>query len=320
MTNPEHPQPRDGFASPRFAQPATFMRLPYVSSPAGLDVALYGIPFDGGCSYRSGARFGPRHVRDQSSLIRPWNSALKVHPFDRLRVADCGDVDAVPVSIEATFAAIEQTLQPAVEAGAVPVCVGGDHTVTLAILRALARRYGRLGLVHFDAHPDTWDRYFGLPYYHGSTFRRAMEEGLLDGTRSIQVGIRGPLYGPEDFDFHATHGFEVIRIEDVKEHGVEWVVSRLGRLADGPVYCSFDIDAVDPAYAPATGTPEVGGLTSYEALGLVRGLRSLQLVGADLVEVSPPYDGPGAITGVLAANLVFELLSTCSLKIPPRGG
>ena len=140
MSNPEHPQPRDGFSSPRFGQPATFMRLPYVTSPAGLDVALYGIPFDGGCSYRSGARFGPRHVRDQSSLIRPWNSALRVHPFDRLRVADCGDVDAVPISIEATFAAIEQTLQPAVEAGAIPLCVGGDHTVTLAVLRVLARR------------------------------------------------------------------------------------------------------------------------------------------------------------------------------------
>ncbi|HWN53892.1 MAG TPA: agmatinase, partial [Methylomirabilota bacterium] len=253
MSNPEHPQPRDGFASPRFAQPATFMRLPYVTSPAGLDVALYGIPFDGGCSYRSGARFGPRHVRDQSSLIRPWNSALKVHPFDRLRVADCGDVDAVPVSIERTFTAIEQTLQPAVEAGAIPVCVGGDHTVTLAILRVLARRHGRLGLVHFDAHPDTWDRYFGLPYYHGSTFRRAMEEGLIDGRRSIQVGIRGPLYGPEDFDFHREHGFEVIRIEDVKEGGVAPVVERLRRLAGGPVYCSFDVDAADPAYAPGTG-------------------------------------------------------------------
>jgi agmatinase len=314
MTTPDHPQPRDGFASPRFAQPATFMRLPYVTSPTGLDVALYGIPFDGGCSYRSGARFGPRHVRDQSSLIRPWNSSLRVHPFDRLRVADCGDVDAVPVSIEATFAAIEQTLTPAVEAGAIPMCVGGDHTVTLAVLRVLARKHGRLGLVHFDAHPDTWDRYFGLPYYHGSTFRRAMEEGLLDGSRSIQVGIRGPLYGPEDFDFHATHGFEVIRIEDVKERGAASVVDRLKRLSGGPVYCSFDIDAVDPAYAPATGTPEAGGLTSYEALVLVRGLRHLQLVGADLVEVSPPYDGPGAITGVLAANLVFELLSVAALS------
>jgi agmatinase len=191
--------------------------------------------------------------------------------------------------------------------------VGGDHTVTLAVLRALAKRHGRLGLVHFDAHPDTWDRYFGLPYYHGSTFRRAMEEGLIDGRRSIQVGIRGPLYGPEDFDFHREHGFEVVRIEDVKEGGVAAVVERLRRLAGGPVYCSFDVDAADPAYAPGTGTPEAGGLTSYEALGLVRGLRGLELAGADIVEVSPPYDGPGAITGVLAANLLFELLSVVAL-------
>ena len=171
------------------------MRLPHRVSPEGLDVALYGIPFDGGCSYRPGARFGPRHIREHSSLIRPWNSALDVEPFERLRVADCGDVDIVPISIEGTFAAIERTLDAAVEGGAAPLCAGGDHTITLAILRVLARRHGRLGLVHFDAHPDTWDRYFGLPYYHGSTFRRAVEEGLIDGARSIQVGIRGPLYG-----------------------------------------------------------------------------------------------------------------------------
>ena len=261
------PRPRDGFASPRFAQPATFMRLPHVESPAGLDVALCGIPFDGGCSYRSGARIGPRHVREQSSLIRPWNSALQVHPFERLRVADCGDVDVVPVSIEGTFAAIERTLAPVVEARAVPLCVGGDHTVTLAVLRALARRHGRLGLVHFDAHPDTWDRYFGLPYYHGSTFRRAIEEGLIDGRRSIQVGIRGPLYGPEDFDFHREHGFEVIRIEDVKERG-----RGLGGRAPAPpgrraglLLVRHRRGRIRPT-RPGTGTPEVGGLTSYEAL------------------------------------------------------
>ncbi|HKW94342.1 MAG TPA: agmatinase [Methylomirabilota bacterium] len=307
------PKPLDGFVSPRFAQPATFMRLPHIPSPAGLDVALCGIPFDGGCSFRSGARFGPRHIREASTLIRPWNSALRVQPFDRLRVADCGDVDAVPVSIEATFAAIERTLAPVVEAHAVPLCVGGDHTVTLAILRALAKRHGRMGLVHFDAHPDTWDRYMGQPYYHGSTFRRAVEEGLIDGRRSIQVGIRGPLYSEADFDFHATNGFEVVRIEDVKERGVTSVVERLRRLAGGPIYVSFDVDAVDPAYAPATGTPEAGGLTSYEALCLVRGLRGLELAGADIVEVAPPYDGPGAITGVLGANLLFELLSILAL-------
>ncbi|HEU5322773.1 MAG TPA: arginase family protein, partial [Methylomirabilota bacterium] len=230
----DHPRPTDAFTSPRFGQPATFMRLPHRASPEGLDVVLYGIPFDGGCSYRPGARFGPRHIREHSSLIRPWNSALDVEPFERLRVADCGDVDIVPISIEGTFAAIERTLGPAVQGGAAPLCAGGDHTITLAILRVLARRHGRLGLVHFDAHPDTWDRYFGLPYYHGSTFRRAVEEGLIDGARSIQVGIRGPLYGRDDFAFQSAHGFEVLRIEEIKARGSDWVAERLARLVGGP--------------------------------------------------------------------------------------
>ena len=307
-------EPRDAFRSPRFGQPPTFMRLPYLRDPGALDVALLGIPYDGGTSYRTGARYGPRHIRDQSSLIRPWNPALKVAPFERLRVADYGDVDVAPVSIEATFAAIERDVGALVQAGVTPLSVGGDHSVTLPILRALARRHGPLALVHFDAHPDTWDEYFGSKHFHGTTFRRAVEEGLVDGRRIIQIGIRGPLYGPADFDFHAAHGLEVLRIEDVKERGTAWAAERLERLAGRPAYCSFDIDAVDPAYAPATGTPEVGGLSSYEALVLVRALRSLDLVGADVVEVSPPYDGPGQITSLLAANLLFELLSTLALR------
>jgi arginase family enzyme len=182
-------------------------------------------------------------------------------------------------------------------------------------LRALARRHGRLGLVHFDAHPDTWDEYFGSKYFHGTPFRRAIEEGLVDPQRMIQVGIRGPLYGDEDFAFHAQHGIEFHRIESVKENGTAWVAERLSRLrSGGPVYCSFDIDAVDPAYAPGTGTPEVGGLTSYEALVLVRALAGMPLVGADIVEVSPLYDGPGQVTALLAANLLFELVSVLALK------
>jgi agmatinase len=195
-----------------------------------------------------------------------------------------------------------------------PLCVGGDHSVTLPILRSLARRHGRLGVVHFDAHPDTWDEYFGSKFFHGTPFRRAVEEGLVDPRRMIQVGIRGPLYGPEDFAFHDQHGIEVVRIEAVKEQGADRVAERLGRLRGGPVYCSFDIDAVDPAYAPATGTPEVGGLTSYEALALVRALAGLSLVGADVVEVAPPYDGPGQVTALLAANLMFELLGVMALE------
>jgi len=306
-------RPRDPFVSPRFGQIATFMLLPTAESAAGLDVALLGIPYDGGVSYRPGARFGPRAVREQSSLIRPWNPVLKVHPFQRLRMADCGDVDVIPTSIERTFERVEQAIDAVIVAGAMPLVVGGDHSITLPILRSLARRHGRLGLVHFDAHPDTWDEYFGSKFFHGTPFRRALEEGLVDPHRMIQVGIRGPLYGPEDFALQDEHGIEVIRIETIKEHGTAWVAGRLGRLRGGPVYCSFDIDAVDPAFAPATGTPEVGGLTSYEALTLVRSLAGLGLIGADVMEVSPPYDGPGQITALLAANLVFELASVMAL-------
>ncbi|MEK7385616.1 MAG: agmatinase, partial [candidate division NC10 bacterium] len=309
----DHPVPRDAFVSPRFGQVATFMLLPMAASAEGLDVALLGIPYDGGSSYRTGARFGPRAVREQSSLIRPWHPVLKVHPFERLRVADCGDVDVAPISIERTYAAIERRVAAIVEQGAVPVSVGGDHSVTLPILRVLARRHGPVGLVHFDAHPDTWDEYFGSKFFHGTPFRRAVEEGLLDPRRMIQVGIRGPLYSADDFAFHDRHGIEVIRIESVKEQGTAWVGERFGRLRGGPVYCSFDIDAVDPAYAPATGTPEVGGLSSYEALALVRALAGVTLVGADVVEVSPQFDGPGQITSLLAANLIFELVSLLAL-------
>jgi agmatinase len=301
--------PRDAFSSPRFGQPATFMRLPHRREAAGLDVALVGIPYDGGTSYRPGARWGPRHIRDQSSLIRPWNPALEVAPFERLRVADWGDVDVAPISIDATFGAIERDIDGLAAAGVVPLCVGGDHSVTLPVLRSLARRHGPLALVHFDAHPDTWGEYGGSPHFHGSTFRRAVEEGAVDGRHAVQIGIRGPVYGPDDFAFHAAHGLEVVRIDEVKERGVARVLERLRRLEGRPAYCSFDIDAVDPAYAPATGTPEVGGLTAWEALSLVRGLGGLDLVGADVVEVAPPYDGPGAITSLLAANLLFELLS-----------
>jgi agmatinase len=305
--------PRNPFQSPRFGQIATTMLLPAAPSPANLDVAILGIPYDGGTSYRTGARFGPRAIREQSSIIRTWHPVLKVHPFERLRVADCGDIDVVPISIERTFEAITKRIGEVLAAGAIPLSMGGDHSITLPILRAIARRHGPVGIVHFDAHPDTWDEYFGSKFFHGTPFRRAVEEGLIDPRRMIQVGIRGPLYGPEDFAFHDEHGIEVLRIEPIKEQGTAWAASRLERLRGAPVYCSFDIDSVDPAFAPATGTPEVGGLTSYEALALVRALQGLTLVGADVVEVSPPYDGPGQITALLAANLLFELVSLFAL-------
>ncbi|PYQ79868.1 MAG: agmatinase [Acidobacteria bacterium] len=304
-------QPRPSFKSPRFAQPATFMRLPHTDDLAGVDVAIVGVPYDGGTSYRPGARLGPREVRHQSSLIRTYNSFQKVAPFDRLNVADAGDVDPPPVSIEKAYDAIDARIGQIADAGARPIVVGGDHSITLPVLRALARRHGQLGLVQFDAHIDTWDEYFGGKYFHGTMFRRAIEEGLVDGRRFVQVGIRGPMYGEDDFDFHREHGITVVDIDQVKDRGVAWTIDEIRRIVTGPAYMTFDIDGVDPAFAPGTGTPEVGGLTSHEAIRLVRGLRGLSLVGGDIVEVAPLFDGPGQITAVLAANVMFEFL--CAL-------
>ena len=311
-------QPRASFTSPRFAQPATFMRLPHVEDPRGLDVAILGVPYDGGTSYRPGARLGPREIRSQSSLIRSYSYFQKVAPFDRLNVADVGDVDAPPVSIEKCYEAVEARVGAIADAGARPIVIGGDHSISLPVLRALAKRYGPLALVQVDAHIDTWDEYFGGKYFHGTPFRRAIEERLVDGRRFIQVGIRGPMYGEEDFEFHREHGITMIDIDQVRDRGIAWVVSEIRRVAIGPAYMTFDIDGVDPAFAPGTGTPEVGGLTSHEAQRLVRGLAGLSLVGGDIVEVSPLYDGPGQITAVLAANLMFEFL--CALALGSKPG
>ena len=309
-------QPRASFQSPRFAQPATFMRLPHVEDPRGLDVALVGVPYDGGTSYRPGARLGPREIRAQSSLIRSYSYFQKVAPFEALNVADVGDVDPPPVSIEQAYAAIEARIGAIADAGARPIAVGGDHSISLPILRALARRHGRLALVQFDAHIDTWDEYFGGKYFHGTPFRRAIEEGLIDGRRFVQVGIRGPMYGEEDFEFHREHGITMIDMDQARARGIDWTIGEIRRVLTGPSYMTFDIDGVDPAFAPGTGTPEVGGLTSHEAQQLVRGLAGLPLVGGDLVEVSPVFDGPGQITALLAANLMFEFL--CALARRPR--
>ena len=312
MTHPF--RPIDSFKSPRFAQIPTFMRLPHHRVAGDLDVALLGIPYDGGTSYRAGARFGPREIRVQSAMIRPWNPVLRVSPFEALRIADYGDIDISPVSIERTNEIVEQEITAILAAGCIPVSVGGDHSIALPILRALARRHGPVALVHYDSHPDTWDQYFGSRYFHGTMFRRAVEEGLIDPRRTFQIAIRGPLYGADDFDFQAQHGMTVVRVDDVKARGVAWVVEQYARLRGAKVYVSFDIDAVDPAFAPGTGTPEVGGLSSFEALGLVRGLTGLEIVGFDLVEVAPQYDSPGQITALLGANLLFEFLSLLALR------
>jgi agmatinase len=295
--------------SPRFAQPATFMRLEHVTDLAGVDVAIIGAPFDSGTSYRSGARLGPREIRSQSSLIRPYSYFQKVSPFETLRVVDAGDIDVPPVGIEKAYDAIEAGVRRALDAGALPMVVGGDHSISLPCIRAVAAAHGPLSLVQFDAHIDTWGDYFGGPYYHGSPFRRAIEEGLLQDGGYVQVGIRGPMYGEEeDFAFQNAHAVTMIDIGQAKRDGVQRTVERIHEHVSGPVYVTFDIDSVDPAFAPGTGTPEVGGFTSFEAQELVRGLAGLDVVGCDIVEVAPQFDGPGQITALLAANLMFELL------------
>ncbi len=312
-------QPRDALTSPRFAQVATFMRLPHVRDLAsGLEVAVVGVPYDGSMTFRPGARLGPRAVRNESALLRPYNPVLTVKPFEVLNVADYGDIDIAPNSIERTYELIQAEVARLVEAGVFPMLVGGDHSITLAHLREVARRHGPLAVVHFDSHLDTWDEYFGSKYFHGSPFRRAVEEGVIDPTRFAQVAIRGSIYDDSDLDFQRHHGIEVIRIEDIKENGVARCIERLGRLKGHPLFVSFDIDAVDPAFAPGTGTPEVGGLDSYEALSFVRGFRGFDLVGLDLVEVSPLYDSPGQVTALLAANLLYEALGVVALNKTAR--
>jgi len=296
--------------SPRFAQPATFMRLPYQTDLSGVDVAMLGVPFDSGTSYRPGARLGPREIRAQSSLIRPYSYFQNISPFETLAIVDAGDVDAPPVGIEPAYTAIEAGVTRILDAGATPLVVGGDHSISLPCLRAAAKKHGRLALVQFDAHIDTWGDYFGGKYFHGSPFRRAIEEELIAPAHYVQVGIRGPMYGEdEDFTFQRGLGVTTIDIGMVKRDGVATTMTRVREIVgSGALYVTFDIDSVDPAFAPGTGTPEVGGLTSYEAQELVRGLAGLNLVACDIVEVAPPFDGPGQITSLLAANLMFELL------------
>ncbi|HEY6103143.1 MAG TPA: agmatinase, partial [bacterium] len=242
------------------------------------------------------------------SLIRPYHPALQIGPFDVLRVADVGDVDVNPIGIEDTYGRVERAAGEILDAKVIPVCVGGDHSLSLPLLRAVARRHGPVGMVHVDSHQDMWEEYFGGKYFHGTPFRRAVEEGLLDTPRVLQIGIRGPVYEDADFDFARQHGVRWITAGEVARKGVDWVKEQIQTVRGGPVYLSFDIDGVDPAFAPGTGTPEVAGLTSREALEIVRALVGVDVVGADLVEVSPPFDHAG-VTAMLAANLLFEIVS-----------
>lgn len=301
-----------------FAGITSFMRRPVTRDLAGVDVAVVGVPFDCGTSYRSGARLGPRRIREASAMLWGYNSALAVKPVDVLKVVDYGDVNVIPPSIAETMTNIEAEVGAVLAAGATVLALGGDHSVSLPLLRAHARKLGPLGVVHFDAHPDTWHREFDeQPYSHGTPFRRAIEEGILDPSRYVQVGLRGPTSEPGDWQWARERGVRAITMEDVAELGLPAVVRTMRDVLRGPIYVSLDIDAADPAFAPGTGTPEVGGFSSREMLQLVRGLRGVDLVGCDLVEVCPPYDH-GDITAILAANLAFELLSLMAVR--RRGG
>jgi agmatinase len=305
--NTPHPKPVDALVYPRFSGVPTFMRLPHVTKAEELDIALIGVPFDGGTTYRPGPRFGPRNIRVQSAMIRPWNPVLKINPFEKWRIGDFGDLSINPLSIEDTYQRITKQLTAVLQAGTKTVCVGGDHSILLPLLRAVHKQFGPVAFVQLDAHGDTWGGYFGSPHSHGTPVKYAVEEGLIAQGFALQVGLRGQVYGEGDFDFARKHEIKIITSEEFHRDGLDPVRRQLKKFGKRPSYVTFDIDVVDPAFAPGTGTPQVGGLSSAQALELVRSLQGLNLVGCDLVEVSPPYDSQ-EITSLLAANLLFEML------------
>jgi agmatinase len=300
----------DGMKVPRYAGLSTFARLPRLEDVEDYDVAVVGVPFDSGVTYRPGARFGPAHIRQASRLLRPYNPALDAEPFRDAQVVDAGDITANPFDIDQAIGQTREGLRALMTDSARPVLsLGGDHTIALPALQAVHSLHGPVALVHFDAHLDTWDTYFDAPCTHGTPFRRASEQGLVVKGSSAHVGIRGSLYDRQDLLDDAELGFTVVHCRDIDRIGVDGVVDRvLERVGDHPVYVSIDIDVLDPAFAPATGTPEAGGMTSRELLGVLRAMSGLQLVGADIVEVSPAYDH-AEITAVAAANLGYELLT-----------
>jgi agmatinase len=301
--------PVDGLQVPRFAGHSTFARLPRLEDVEDFDVAVVGVPFDAGVTYRSGARFGPAYIRQGSRLLRPYNPALDVSPFAGVQVVDAGDIAANPFDIADALTQIQQGVQHLSSQGRNVVILGGDHTVALPALRALHSQHGPIALVHFDAHLDTWDTYFHAPYTHGTPFRRAWEEGLLDADRTMHVGIRGSLYSEKDLLEDESMGFSIVHAREMDRLGADAVVERIReRVGDAPVYVSIDIDVLDPGFAPATDTPEAGGLTSRELLTMVRGFAGANVVGGDVVEVSPPYDH-AEVTAIVAANLAYEYVS-----------
>jgi agmatinase len=309
-----HRRPLDAQVLPRFAGIRTFMRAPHTTDLAGVHAAVYGIPFDTATSFRTGSRFGPEAIRSASALLRPYNPALGVDVVETLSIVDYGDLPVSPGDTERTYGQVEEALAPLVEAGVFPLALGGDHSVTLAELRVLARRHGPLALVQLDAHGDTWDEYFGQRFFHGTTFKRALEEGLIEPKASVQAGLRGSVYGADDLESARELGFAVLSCDQLRSREPGAFASLVRERAGGrPVFLSFDIDVLDPAFAPGTGTPEVAGLSTAEALSFVRALRGLALAGADVVEVSPSYDGPGQPTALAAANVAYEILGLRAL-------
>jgi agmatinase len=302
--------PPDALKAPRYTGVRTFARCPHVTDPEGVDVAVLGIPFDTATTNRPGARFGPEAVRSASIALRPYNPAQQAQVFEAISVADLGDVAITPGNAEKTVGRIAEQLEPIVRSGARTLCIGGDHTVVLGELRAHAAVHGPLGLVLLDAHADVWDAYYGERYFHGTPFKRALEEGLLDPGRSLLAGMRGGVYDPGDIELPSELGFDVLSTDELVSLTPEAYAARVrARVGAGPLFLSFDVDVLDPAFAPGTGTPEAGGLSTREGLGYLRALRGLRFAGYDVVEVSPPYDGPGQPTAIAAANVAFELLT-----------
>ena len=301
-------QPLGGNDMPRFGGIATMMRLPHVPDAQGLDVAFVGVPFDIGTSNRSGARFGPRQIRSESCLIRPYNMATRAAPFDSLQVADIGDVAINTFNLEKSVAIIENAYDDILAQDCKPLTMGGDHTIALPILRSIAKKYGPVGIVHVDAHADINDTMFGERIAHGTPFRRAIEENLVDPKRMVQIGLRATGYAADDFDWPREQGVRVVPAEDCWYQSLKPLMAEVReQLGEGPVYITFDIDGLDPAYAAGTGTPEIGGLSIHQGLEIIRGCRGLDVVGGDLVEVAPAYDTTGN-TALTAANLLFEML------------
>jgi agmatinase len=309
-----HYGPPDASGAPRYTGIRTFARAPHVTDWEHADVAILGVPFDTATSYRTGPRFGPAAIRDQSQLLRPWHTTHEIDVFRLLSLIDGGDLAVTPGNAERTTEQIAQGLAPVIAGGAVPLVLGGDHSIVLGELRAHARAHGPVAVVLLDAHADTWDEYYGERYFHGTPFRRAFEEGLIDPGRSLLAGMRGSLYAASDLDEPRSWGFEIIPCDELRRWTPDEYGARVrARVGEGPAYLSFDIDALDPAFAPGTGTPETAGLLPHEALAFLRALAGMRFVGYDIVEVSPQFDGPGQITALNAASVAYELLALTAI-------